>query len=188
MIVQRLPAAAPVGLGGFFDEIGDVLEKVRDVVKDVVTLKYIRKGFRWAWANMPDEMRVLVMKVGPIVAGVYGGPFGKQAAELALGLLEQDRYSREQRKQFKRDLAKTIAHYEAEGLLEEGVVDIDNSEHLEAIVLAGQMPPELVDDWFRQRGLAPPARPFAGKGALIGIGAGALLLAAGVALQKRRVA
>lgn len=190
-MIQRAPALhlAPVGLGGFFDDtIGGLLERARDVVEDVVTMKYLRKGLAWAWGHMGADMRALVMKVGPIAAGIYGGPLGKQAAELALGLLEQDRTTREQRKAYKKQLLGLVAQFEAAGFLEPGLIDVDNPEHLEALVLAANMPPDIQDDWFRQRGLAPPARPFAGKGLLVGVLVGAGLLWAGSALGKGRAA
>lgn len=184
------PSYGVGGVGGFFDEIGDFFEGVRDIIKDTITLKYIRKGFRWAWSNMPDELRGVVLKIGPLAAGAFGGPFASTAAELALGLLEQDRHSREERKRFKRELEATIKSYEEQGLLEPGVINIKNPEHLEAIVLAAQLPPDLVDDWFRQRGLAPPPRPgVAGASRPVLVLAAAVgLVAAGAYWQRGRAA
>lgn len=141
--------------GGLFDAVGDLLEGARDVVVNVVTLKYLHKGLAWAWKHMGEDMRAIVMKVGPMVAEMYAPGIGGTAAKAALMLLERERVSKAQKKAARRELERIVAEAEASGQLERGVVNLKNPDHLEAIVLAGNMPPDVRAQWFRDRGLAP---------------------------------
>lgn len=170
-------------MGGLFDKVGDLLENVRDVVVDVTKapLENLRKALRYGWAHVGGDVRQLVMTFGPIAASVFLPGAGEIVANVALGLLEQDRLSKEQRVQYKKALRNFITQQEQLGNLAPGVIDIDNPEHLEAIVLAGNMPADVRDDWFRMKGLAPPKPKPSGAAAhapAIAVAAGLLVLGA----------
>jgi hypothetical protein len=157
-------------IAGLWDSIGDAFEGLRDVVVNLATLKYFTKGLGWAWSHMGADMRQLVMTIGPIAAGVYGGPLGKQAADAALALLEGRRLDKKARQAAKRQLEEA----RTAGILP-AAYDPDNPDHLEATWLAANMPADEQAAWLAAHGIAAPAAPASGAKA------GGLLAAAAVA-------
>jgi hypothetical protein len=160
----RLDATDPEAqLSGLLDTLGDVFEGIRDIA----TLKPLRKALRWSWSHMGAEMRALVLQVGPMVANMYAPGFGGTAAKAALSILEGDRQSREARKALKK--------LQEERQLPEDW-DVDDPDHLEALVHAADMPDDLKREWLRQHGYRVAPKRKAAPALALGAGVAALYL------------
>lgn len=148
------------GFHGFFDEVGDVFEKARDLVGDV--LEKVRDLTAEVWEHLPSEVRKLAIQFGPLVTNMFV-PGAGVAANMALQALEGGR---------KGELAKkALRRAQKEGQLPApSVLDLDNPEHV--LALSRITDPGLQ----RETGVAPGAA--AGDPTAQVITGGGLLVAA----------
>lgn len=149
-------------MGGFFDEIVDVMKAPFEFTADVVgeVTEFQKDLLVDVWEHLPKEVRSIAMQVGPMVAQAYLPGFGGTAAKAAIAVLEGGRLRERARKAMRRA--------QQEGQIPSWL-DLNDQTHLAALARADEAPARAaapVAAGAGEASFAPVAAAGAGLAAL----------------------